>query len=82
MLDSFLFFNSHTLELVSDITGEPEQNLRELFEQAVSSAPCILFIDKLDALTPKGEVASMYMERLEFLKHLSSGLGYWSHHPA
>ncbi|KAK2852658.1 hypothetical protein Q7C36_007859 [Tachysurus vachellii] len=50
-------------ELVSDITGEPEKKLRELFEQAVSRAPCILFIDKLDALTPKKEVASMYMER-------------------
>ncbi|XP_053087023.1 nuclear valosin-containing protein-like isoform X1 [Pangasianodon hypophthalmus] len=50
-------------ELVSGISGESEQKLRELFEQAVSSAPCILFIDEIDAITPKREVASKDMER-------------------
>ncbi|XP_035256165.1 nuclear valosin-containing protein-like isoform X1 [Anguilla anguilla] len=50
-------------ELVSGVSGESEQKLRELFEQAVSSAPCILFIDEIDAITPKREVASKDMER-------------------
>ncbi|XP_027030296.2 nuclear valosin-containing protein-like [Tachysurus fulvidraco] len=50
-------------ELVSGISGESEQKLRELFEQAVSCAPCILFIDEIDAITPKREVASKDMER-------------------
>ncbi|GAA6091698.1 nuclear valosin-containing protein-like [Tachysurus ichikawai] len=50
-------------ELVSGILVESEQKLRELFEQAVSSAPCILFIDEIDAITPKREVASKDMER-------------------
>ncbi|KAK3507355.1 hypothetical protein QTP70_014824 [Hemibagrus guttatus] len=50
-------------ELVSGISGESEQKLRELFEQAVSGAPCILFIDEIDAITPKREVASKDMER-------------------
>ncbi|XP_062864853.1 nuclear valosin-containing protein-like isoform X3 [Trichomycterus rosablanca] len=50
-------------ELVSGISGESEQKLRELFEQAVSSAPCIMFIDEIDAITPKREVASKDMER-------------------
>ncbi|MCJ8749145.1 hypothetical protein PDJAM_G00172950, partial [Pangasius djambal] len=50
-------------ELVSGISGESEQKLRELFEQAVSSAPCVLFIDEIDAITPKREVASKDMER-------------------
>uniref|UniRef100_A0A8P0TEF6 Nuclear valosin-containing protein-like n=3 Tax=Canis lupus familiaris TaxID=9615 RepID=A0A8P0TEF6_CANLF len=50
-------------EVVSGVSGESEQKLRELFEQAVSNAPCVLFIDEIDAITPKREVASKDMER-------------------
>ncbi|KAB0341422.1 hypothetical protein FD754_018348 [Muntiacus muntjak] len=50
-------------EIVSGVSGESEQKLRELFEQAVSNAPCILFIDEIDAITPKREIASKDMER-------------------
>ncbi|NXI36636.1 NVL protein, partial [Galbula dea] len=50
-------------EMVSGVSGESEQKLRDLFEQAVSSAPCVLFIDEIDAITPKREVASKDMER-------------------
>ncbi|XP_077372289.1 nuclear valosin-containing protein-like [Festucalex cinctus] len=50
-------------ELVSGVSGESEQKLRELFDLAVSSAPCILFIDEIDAITPKRETASKDMER-------------------
>ncbi|XP_019727649.1 nuclear valosin-containing protein-like isoform X2 [Hippocampus comes] len=50
-------------ELVSGVSGESEQKLRELFDLAVSSAPCILFIDEIDAITPKREIASKDMER-------------------
>ncbi|XP_034465337.1 nuclear valosin-containing protein-like isoform X3 [Hippoglossus hippoglossus] len=50
-------------ELVSGVSGESEQKLRELFDLAVSSAPCILFIDEIDSITPKREVASKDMER-------------------
>uniref|UniRef100_A0A8D3C8I3 Nuclear VCP like n=1 Tax=Scophthalmus maximus TaxID=52904 RepID=A0A8D3C8I3_SCOMX len=50
-------------ELVSGVSGESEQKLRELFDSAVSSSPCILFIDEIDAITPKREVASKDMER-------------------
>ncbi|KAG8443807.1 hypothetical protein GDO86_009116 [Hymenochirus boettgeri] len=50
-------------EMVSGVSGESEQKLRELFDHAVSSAPCILFIDEIDAITPKREMASKDMER-------------------
>uniref|UniRef100_A0A673C2W7 AAA+ ATPase domain-containing protein n=1 Tax=Sphaeramia orbicularis TaxID=375764 RepID=A0A673C2W7_9TELE len=50
-------------ELVSGVSGESEQKLRELFDLAVSSSPCILFIDEIDSITPKREVASKDMER-------------------
>ncbi|XP_069879369.1 nuclear valosin-containing protein-like isoform X2 [Dipodomys merriami] len=50
-------------EIVSGVSGESEQKLRDLFEQAVSNAPCIVFFDEIDAITPKREVASKDMER-------------------
>ncbi|XP_054882101.1 nuclear valosin-containing protein-like [Poeciliopsis prolifica] len=50
-------------ELVSGVSGESEQKLRELFDTAVTSSPCIVFIDEIDAITPKREVASKDMER-------------------
>ncbi|XP_058525208.1 nuclear valosin-containing protein-like [Ochotona princeps] len=50
-------------EVVSGVSGESEEKLRELFSHAVSNAPCILFIDEIDAITPKREVASKDMER-------------------
>ncbi|XP_028279425.1 nuclear valosin-containing protein-like [Parambassis ranga] len=50
-------------ELVSGVSGESEQKLRDLFDLAVSSAPCVLFIDEIDAITPKREMASKDMER-------------------
>ncbi|XP_042189145.1 nuclear valosin-containing protein-like isoform X2 [Callorhinchus milii] len=50
-------------EVVSGVSGESEQKLRELFEQAVTNAPCVIFIDEIDAISPKREVASKDMER-------------------
>ncbi|KAL3872878.1 hypothetical protein ACJMK2_036059, partial [Sinanodonta woodiana] len=50
-------------ELVSGISGESEEKIRELFEKALACAPCIVFIDEIDAITPKRETASKDMER-------------------
>lgn len=49
--------------IVSGTSGESEQTLRNLFEQAVQMAPCILFLDEIDAITPKRETAQREMER-------------------
>ena len=35
-------------ELVSGVSGDTESKIRELFETARASAPCILFIDGKD----------------------------------
>lgn len=32
-------------ELVAGVSGESEERIRDLFEQAVALAPCVLFID-------------------------------------
>lgn len=49
--------------IVSGTSGESEQTLRNLFEQAIQMAPCILFLDEIDAITPKRETAQREMER-------------------
>jgi len=40
-------------EIVSGMSGESEQKLRELFAAASDAAPAILFIDEIDAIAPK-----------------------------
>jgi SpoVK/Ycf46/Vps4 family AAA+-type ATPase len=43
-------------ELLSPYIGESESALREIFSQASSMSPCIIFFDELDALVPcRGE---------------------------
>ncbi|KAJ3059851.1 hypothetical protein HDU98_004118, partial [Podochytrium sp. JEL0797] len=49
--------------IVSGMSGESEKKIREIFEEAVKMAPCILFIDEIDAITPKRETAQREMER-------------------
>ena len=57
------FFKVAALELVSRVSGESEEQIRFLFEQATSSAPCLIFIDEIDAITHKRETGQREMER-------------------
>merc|ERR550519_257051 len=50
-------------EVVSGVSGDSESKIRDLFEQAAASAPCVLFIDEIDSITPKRENAQKEMER-------------------
>ena len=57
------FINVSAPSIVSGMSGESEKTLRETFEEAAKQAPCILFIDEIDAITPKRENAQREMER-------------------
>ncbi|XP_020709562.2 nuclear valosin-containing protein-like isoform X2 [Athalia rosae] len=50
-------------ELVAGVSGESESRIRELFEQAIAVAPCVLFIDEVDAVAPHRATAQREMER-------------------
>lgn len=50
-------------ELVAGVSGESEERIRDLFDQAVSIAPCVLFLDEIDAITPNRNNAQREMER-------------------
>ena len=50
-------------EIVSGMSGESEAKIRELFETAIRMGPALIFIDEIDAITPKRENAQREMER-------------------
>lgn len=50
-------------EIVAGVSGESEERIRDLFDQAVTIAPCVLFIDEIDAITPNRNSAQREMER-------------------
>ncbi|KAI9302445.1 P-loop containing nucleoside triphosphate hydrolase protein [Cunninghamella echinulata] len=57
------FINISAPSIVSGMSGESEKKIRDVFEDAKSNAPCLLFIDEIDAITPKRETAQREMER-------------------
>ncbi|KIW67308.1 hypothetical protein PV04_06572 [Phialophora macrospora] len=57
------FINISAPSIVSGMSGESEKALREHFEEAMRCAPCLIFIDEIDAITPKRESAQREMEK-------------------
>jgi ribosome biogenesis ATPase len=57
------FIDVSAPSIVSGMSGESEKALRDCFEQAKQAAPCLLFLDEIDAITPKRESASREMEK-------------------
>lgn len=60
---SLPFFSLSAPSIVSGMSGESEKALREYFDEAKKAAPCIIFIDEIDAITPKRESAQREMEK-------------------
>ena len=50
-------------EIISKYYGESEKQLREIFDDAASNAPSVIFIDELDSIAPKREDVSGEVER-------------------
>ncbi len=58
-------------EIVSGISGESESRLRDLFDQAMAAAPCLLFIDEIDAITQRRDQSNKGNKKI-FLMFLFS----------
>jgi ribosome biogenesis ATPase len=57
------FINISAPSIVSGMSGESEKALRDHFDEAKKCAPCLIFIDEIDAITPKRETAQREMEK-------------------
>lgn len=55
-------FKVTSTELISGVSGESEENIRAVFDKAIVNAPCILFIDEIEAISQRRETASKNME--------------------
>ncbi|TKX23821.1 ATPase-like protein 11 [Elsinoe australis] len=49
--------------IVSGMSGESEKQVRDAFDEARRSAPCLLFIDEIDVIAPKRESSQSQMEK-------------------
>ncbi|XP_072930238.1 nuclear valosin-containing protein-like [Epargyreus clarus] len=68
-------------ELVGGVSGESEERIRELFERAITVAPCILFIDEIDAVCGNRIHAQKDMEK-RMVSQLLASLDSLSDHNA
>lgn len=50
-------------ELVGGVSGESEERITEVFEQAAALSPCILLLEKLDVVAPKDSNTTKGLER-------------------
>lgn len=50
-------------ELVAGVSGETEERIREVFEQATCLAPCVLFFDEVDVISSNRVNAQKDMDR-------------------
>ncbi|KAG4305066.1 hypothetical protein PORY_001236 [Pneumocystis oryctolagi] len=57
------FISISAPSIISGMSGESEKKIRDIFNDAKSIAPCLIFIDEIDAVTPKRENAQREMER-------------------
>jgi len=62
------FISISGAQVLTKYVGESEKSVRELFKKARMSAPCILFIDEIDAIAPRrsgnGEAGTLVTERV------------------
>lgn len=49
--------------IVSGMSGESERAIRDRFEEAKKNAPCLVFMDEIDAIAPKRESSQSQMEK-------------------
>lgn len=58
--------------MITGVSGESEERIRDLFEQAALAAPCVLFIDEIETISGNRQNAQKDMERRVVSQLISS----------
>lgn len=66
------FYKISGPELVSSLSGESEQNIRDIFKEVEENAPAILFIDEIDSISGKREQSVKDLEKRIVAQLISS----------
>ena len=66
------FYKISGPELVSSLSGESEQNIRDIFKEVEENAPSILFIDEIDSISGKREQSVKDLEKRIVAQLISS----------
>jgi ribosome biogenesis ATPase len=66
------FYKLSGPELVSSLSGESEQNIRDIFKEVEENAPSILFIDEIDSISGKREQSQKDLEKRIVAQLISS----------
>eukprot|EP00344_Euplotes_crassus_P005069 CAMPEP_0197000032 /NCGR_PEP_ID=MMETSP1380-20130617/5083_1 /TAXON_ID=5936 /ORGANISM="Euplotes crassus, Strain CT5" /LENGTH=328 /DNA_ID=CAMNT_0042417183 /DNA_START=180 /DNA_END=1166 /DNA_ORIENTATION=+ len=66
------FYKISGPELVSSLSGESEQNIRDIFQEVEENAPAILFIDEIDSISGKRENSQKDLEKRIVAQLISS----------
>src|SRR5271155_123373 len=75
------FLSISAPSIVSGTSGESEKRIREIFEEGKKNAPCLIFIDEIDAITQKRESSQREMERRIVAQLLTCMDGTWPANP-
>eukprot|EP00697_Spironema_sp_BW2_P002984 gnl/Spiro4/13994_TR7501_c0_g1_i1.p1 gnl/Spiro4/13994_TR7501_c0_g1~~gnl/Spiro4/13994_TR7501_c0_g1_i1.p1 ORF type:complete len:658 (+),score=77.35 gnl/Spiro4/13994_TR7501_c0_g1_i1:86-2059(+) len=62
-INDIVFLRVSAPELIAGTSGESEANIRLLFSEATNLAPCLVFIDEIDAIAAKRDSAQREMEK-------------------
>lgn len=65
------FINVKISDVVSKYYGETEKNIARIFDEARKRAPCILFIDEIDAIGGRRDATTRKSEKMEINQLLS-----------
>uniref|UniRef100_A0A5S6QNV9 AAA+ ATPase domain-containing protein n=1 Tax=Trichuris muris TaxID=70415 RepID=A0A5S6QNV9_TRIMR len=57
------FIKLAATEIISGISGDSEKKIRRIFRKATEHAPCVLFIDEIDAVTQRRDSVQREMDR-------------------
>lgn len=66
------FYKISGPELVSSLSGESEQNIRDIFSEVEENSPSILFIDEIDSISGKRESSVKDLEKRIVAQLISS----------